>query len=399
MIHARATKSITREFISSKAAKLTESKTVAISLNALKYKAIDLALGNPDFPVQEEIKEAAVQAIRGDINHYADPCGPKLLRNAIAEKTSQYLNIKVDPETEITVTCGTTEAMINTLMAIVDPGDEVIVFEPFFGNYVQTITLSGGVPRYVRLHSPNWYIDEPELTCAFNARTKAVILNTPSNPTGKVFSRREIDLIADLCHKWDVVCVSDEIYEHMVFDGLKHISPIQLEDMRDRSIVISGMSKTYSVTGWRIGYAIAPPKITNVLRAVHYCTTAGTAAPLQTAAIVPLQMPEEYYQNLRRDYQFRRDRLNNILEPLGFVCYKPQGAFYLMANINGFGFANDVDFTNFLLKEVGVAVVPASSFYSRSANVNNMVRFCFAKSESTLTAAEQRLAKLAEYKT
>lgn len=398
MVYTTATVTNTRELISSRAAKLTESTTVAISLNAHKYKAIDLALGNPDFPVIEEIKEAGVQAIRGDINHYADPCGPKLLRNAISEKTSQCLNIKVDPETEITVTCGTTEAMINVLMAIVDPGDEVIVFEPFFGSYVQAITLCGGVPRYVRLHSPNWEFDEGDLICAFNARTKAVILNTPSNPTGKVFNRREINLIADLCHKWDVLCVSDEIYEHIVFDELEHISPIQLADMRARSIVISGMSKTYGVTGWRIGYTIASPKITNVLRAVHYCTTAGTAAPLQTAAIVPLQMPEEYYQNLRRDYQFRRDRLTKILEPLGFVCYKPQGAFYLMADISGFGFTNDVDFTNFLLKEVGVAVVPASSFYSRSDNVNNMVRFCFAKSESTLTTAELRLAKLAESK-
>ncbi|NJN09418.1 MAG: aminotransferase class I/II-fold pyridoxal phosphate-dependent enzyme [Richelia sp. RM1_1_1] len=389
------TESIAKELISSRAAKLTESITVAISLNAHKYKAIDLALGNPDFPVIEEIKEAGVQAIRGDINHYANPCGTKILRNAIAEKTSQSLNIKVDPETEITVTCGTTEAMINTLMTIVDPGDEVIVFEPFFGNYVQALTLCGAVPRYVRLHSPSWYIDERELTCAFNDRTKAVILNTPSNPTGKVFSSTEISLISDLCNKWDVVCVSDEIYEHIVFDGLKHISLIQSDDMRHRLILISGMSKTYGVTGWRIGYAIAPPKITNAIRAVHSCTTVGTASPLQTAGVVPLQMPEEYYQKLRRDYQFRRDRLSNILEPLGFVCYKPQGAFYMMANISKFGFANDVDFANFLLKEVGIAVVPGSSFYSKSANINNMVRLCFAKSESTLNTAEERLAKLA----
>ncbi len=386
---------IHRKFISSRTEQFIGSVITQIAHMGLDHKAIDLALGAPDFPAPKEVKDAAVQAIHSNINQYANMWGAKLLRNAIVEKVGRYLNIEINPETEVTVTCGATEAMLNVMMTVIEPGDEVIVFEPFYENHVSAASLSGAVLRYVPLHPPEWGFNEQDLAETFNPRTKAIILITPNNPTGKVFSREELRFVADLCHQWNVLCVTDELYEHIVFDGVTHISMIQLSDMRDRTILVNSLSKTYNVTGWRLGYIIAPPEITSVIRRLHEFTTAGASAPLQAAGVIALQLPDSYYQNLRRDIQKRRDRLMHILEPLGFRCYRPQGAYYLMADISSFGFANDIDFAGFLIKEIGVAAVPSGSFYSNPSDGRTMVRFCFSKADATLTTAEQRLARLA----
>jgi aspartate/methionine/tyrosine aminotransferase len=301
----------------------------------------------------------------------------------------------VDPEREITVTCGSTEGMIATLMATVDPGEEVIVFEPFYENYAPDAILSGARPVYVRLHAPDWTYDPDELRAAFGERTKAIILCNPNNPVGKVFSRDEMQLIADLCMEHDVLCITDEIYEHILYDGAQHICMAQLEGMRERTVVVNSMSKTYSVTGWRVGYCIAPPHITSAIRKVHDFLTVGAAAPLQAAGAFALSLPAQYYEHLATDYQARRDLFLPALEKAGFGVTVPRGAYYVMTDISRFGFANDVDFAMHLVREVGVACVPGSSFYHRPGDGAQQVRFCFCKKDETLLAAVDKLAKLA----
>ncbi len=385
---------MSRSPISRKAQQFTESVIREMTRLALEHGAINLAQGFPDFAAPEEVKEAAVAAIRADINQYAITWGARSFRQAIAERFERDTGLAIDPEREITVCCGATEAMVASMLAIVDPGDEVLIFEPFYENYGPDAIISGAVPRFVRLLAPGWTFDPQELAAAFNQRTRAVILNTPNNPTGKVFTRQELEVIADLAKRSNAYVLTDEIYQFLVYDGCRHISIATLPGMRERTITINGMSKTYSVTGWRVGYAIAPPEVTSGIRKMHDFLTVGAAAPLQEAGAAALRLPEEYYCKLCADYAQRRDRMLAALEQAGFRCFKPRGAYYVMTDISGFGFPDDLEFTRYLVEEVGVAVVPGSSFYSDPAAGSQQVRFAFCKTDATLDEAARRLMKL-----
>ncbi len=355
---------------------------------------INLAQGFPDFPAPAEVKRAACEAIEADINQYAITWGARDFREAIADKTLAFLGFRPDPEREITVCCGATEAMISTLLGIVNPGDEVVIFEPFYENYGPDAILSGAKPVYVPLKPPNWSFDLDQLSAAFSSRTRAIILNSPNNPTGKVFSREELNLIADLCQMRDVIAITDEIYEHIIYDGLEHVSMATVEGMRDRTVVINGMSKTYSVTGWRIGYTIAPPDITAAIRKVHDFLTVGAPAPLQEGGVVALRLPGSYYSQIAKDYQERRDFMVQELRNAGFGVFEPRGAYYAMTDISAFGFPDDVAFADWLVREVGIAVVPGSSFYSNPEAGSQQVRFAFPKRMQTLEAAASRLSSM-----
>src|ERR671939_748200 len=387
-----------RRRVSRKAERFTESVIREMTRLALKHGAINLSQGFPDFAAPADIKERAMQAIAEDVNQYAITWGARDFREAIARKTNWYLGLEIDPETEITVTCGSTEGMIAAMMATVDPGEEVIVFEPFYENYGPDAILSDARPRYVSLRAPDWSFDRDELRAAFNEKTKAIIICNPNNPTGKVFTRDEMEFIASLCQEYDALCFTDEIYEHILFPRedreVEHISMAQLEGMRDRTVVVNSMSKTYSVTGWRVGYVLAPPDITSAVRKVHDFLTVGAAAPLQRAGAYALRMPPEYYEELQRDYLRRRDMLVPVLEESGFGVFNPDGAYYIMTDTSAFGFRDDIEFTRFLVRDIGVAVVPGSSFYSRPELGSQQVRFCFCKKDETLEAAADRLRKL-----
>ena len=372
----------------------TESVIREMTRLCALHGGINLAQGFPDFPAPEAIKHAAIRAIQDDINQYAITWGAKSLRDAISRKVAHYNGLSADPETQITVCCGSTESMISSLLAIVDPGDEVIVFEPFYENYGPDSHLSGATPRFVTLHEPDWQFDERELSAAFNNRTKAIILNTPNNPTGKVFSREELEVVAALCRRWDVIAVTDEIYEHILYDGAEHISIAALDGMAERSITINAISKTYSVTGWRVGYVVAPPELTGAIRKVHDFLTVGAPAPLQEAAAVALDFAPEYYTDLANQYQARRDFMLEALERAGFRCFRPSGAYYIMTSIDRFGFKDDDAFARHLVQEIGVAPVPGGSFYRDKSMGADKVRFCFCKRWETLEEAGQRLAKL-----
>jgi aminotransferase len=282
-----------------------------------------------------------------------------------------------------------------TLVGLVEPGDEVINFEPFYENYGPDAILSGAVPRYVTLHEPDWTFDPDDLAAAFSNRTKAIILNTPNNPTGKVFTREELDVIARLCQQWDVVAISDEIYEHILYDGCRHVPIATIDGMADRTVTINSLSKTYSVTGWRVGWTISPPSLTGAIRKVHDFLTVGAAAPLQQAGVAALGMPDGYYTDLAERYRRRRDMLLKILERRRFRCYTPRGAYYIMTDISGFGFPDDVAFARYLVQEVGVAAVPGSSFYNDAAAGRTKLRFCFCKRDETLAEADRRMAAIA----
>jgi aspartate/methionine/tyrosine aminotransferase len=389
----------TKQFLSDKVSRFTESVIREMTRQAALYGAVNLAQGFPDFAAPAEIKAAARAAIESDVNQYAITWGAKNLRNAIARQMGAWQGIAVDPEKEVTVCCGSTEAMISTLLAVCNAGDEVVVFEPFYENYGPDAVLSGARPRFVKLRPPvadggEWTFDEKELRAAFDKNTKAIILNTPNNPTGKVFTRTELEVIRDLCVEFDVLCITDEIYEHILFDGTKHISMASLEGMEKRTVTINGMSKTYSVTGWRVGWAVGPEKITNAIRKVHDFLTVGAPAPLQEAGAAALSLPADYYAKLAEGYRVRRDHLIPALEAAGFKCFSPRGAYYVMTDISGFGFADDVQFVNYLVKEIGVAAVPGSSFYRDARDGARQVRFAFCKKVETLDAAAEKLAKL-----
>jgi aspartate/methionine/tyrosine aminotransferase len=387
---------VARRMLSAKAEQFTESVIREMTRLAMKHGAVNLSQGFPDFAAPAEIKEAARKAISDDINQYAITWGAKPLRDAIVEKFERTQGVRVDPEREITICCGSTEAMMSTMLAIINPGDEIVVFEPFYENYGPDAILSGATPRFVKLSPPDWTYDEPELAAAFGPHTKAIILNTPNNPTGKVFTRRELEFIRDLCVRWNAFCITDEIYEHILYDGTEHISMARIDGMRDRTIVINGMSKTYSVTGWRVGWAIAPPEPTAAIRKVHDFLTVGAAAPLQQAGAIALKSPQSYYEKLAADYTVRRERLLKILIAAGFTVFKPHGAYYIMTDVSGFDFPDDVAFAKFLVEKVGVAVVPGSSFYNDARDGATQVRFTFCKKETTLAAAEERLSRLPE---
>jgi aminotransferase len=383
-----------RARVSQKSLRFTESVIREMTRLAHQHGAVNLSQGFPDFPAPELIKEAAARAVAADVNQYAITWGAKSLRDALVAKQQRFTGLAFDPEREITVCCGATECMASVMLALVDPGDEVIVFEPFYENYGPDAILSGAVPRFVRLREPDWSFDPAELAAAFNARTRAVVVNTPNNPTGKVFSRVEMEQIAALCRKWDVVCVTDEIYEHILYDGAEHVTMAGLDGMRERTVTISGLSKTWSVTGWRIGWCLAPPELTNAIRKVHDSLTVGAPAPLQEAAAVALAMPQDYFRRLADSYRERREFLVPALERAGFKPFSPRGAYYVMTDISGFGFADDVAFARWLVAEGGVAAVPGSSFYSDPAAGSQRLRFHFARKRETLEAAAERLQSL-----
>ncbi len=393
---------ISKGRISKKAASFTESVIREMTREAIKHGAVNLGQGFPDFAAPEDIKNKAMEAIAADHNQYAITWGVKEFRDAIAKKTMWFLGLDIDPEAELTVTCGSTEGMIAAMMATVDPGEEVIVFEPFYENYSPDAILSDAVPVHVPLYqTPNGFLfDREQLRAAFNPRTKAIIICNPNNPTGKVFAREELEFIADLCKEFDVLAFTDEIYEHITYTDdaailpLEHISMATIEGMRERTVIVNSLSKTYSVTGWRVGYCIAPPDITAAIRKVHDFLTVGAANPLQHAGTYALSLPPEYYAGLRNEYQQKRDLIVPVLQQAGFGCISPQGAYYVMCDISGFGFADDVKFTRHLIREIGVAVVPGSSFYFDKQLGSQLVRFCFCKKDETLNAAAERLSKL-----
>jgi aminotransferase len=369
----------------------SESVIREMSRVAAQHGAINLAQGFPDFPMPAPMKDAACAAIHGDLNQYAVTWGSPPLRLAIAEKYRRWYDMAVDPETEVTVTCGATEAMASVFLALVDPGDEVIIFEPYYENYGPDAILADAKPVFVPLLAPDWRIDEARLRAAFTSRTKAIIVNTPHNPTGRVFTREEIGLIAELCVQHDVYAFTDEIYEHIRYAGNHH--PIaSWPGMRERTVTVSGLSKTFSCTGWRLGYAVAPEEETRAIRKVHDFLTVGAPAPLQAAGAVGMAFDADYYNHLALDYRARRDLLCGALAEAGFTFTVPEGAYYVLAGFSAISDLGDVEFARWLASEVGVVPVPGSSFYHKRALGRGLVRFAFCKRLETLEAAVERLA-------
>jgi len=381
-------------FQSERTSRFTESVIREMSRLAIRHQAVNLAQGFPDFGAPAEIKEAARNAIDADFNQYSITWGAKVLRDAIAAKYQRTYALQVDPEREITVVCGATEGMVASLLATADSGDEVIVFEPYYENYDPDIKLCGAVRKTVRLHAPDWRFDEAELRSAFSPRTKAIIINTPNNPTGKVFTREELEYIGKLCVEFDALAITDEIYEHITYDGRTHVPMITIPGLRDRCILINSMSKTFSVTGWRVGWVIASPALTDSIRKVHDFLTVAAASPLQHASAMALSLPDSYFAGLSTEYAERKDRLLPLLEQAGFRCFMPGGAYYVMTDISAFGFKDDVAFSRHMLDHVGVVGVPGSSFYSKPEDGAQRMRFCFCKKLETLDAAGERFAKL-----
>ena len=380
--------------VSRKAGQFTESVIREMTRLAIEYGAMNLAQGFPDFAAPAEVKEAAMRAIADDVNQYAITWGAREFRRAIAERFRKDTGLEIDPEREITVTCGATEAMIASLLAVVDPGDEVVVFEPFYENYGPDAVICGAAPRFVRLEPPDWTFDAHDLRSAVTEHTRAVIVNTPNNPTGKVFTPGELQTIAEAVLGSNAYVVTDEIYQYMTYDGARHVSMASLPGMRERTITLNALSKSYSVTGWRVGYAIAPAEVTSAIRKMHDFLTVGAAAPLQEAGVTALRLPDEYYLELARAYARRRDRMLESLANAGFRCYKPLGAYYIMTDISEFGFKDDAEFARHLVRDIGVAVVPGSSFYRDARLGCQQVRFCFSKKDATLDEAARRLQKL-----
>lgn len=358
------------------------------------HNAVNLSQGFPDFEAPMAVKEAACASIRDEQNQYAPPYGTRPLREAIAADFGVRHGVPIVADEQVTVCCGSTEAMMAVMMGCIDPGDEVIVFEPFYENYGPDAIMAGAQPKFVRLRGPEWTFDPDELKRAFSNRTRAIVINSPNNPTGKVFTRAELEMIASLCLQWDVLAISDEIYERIVYDARPHVSIASLPGMADRTVVTSGLSKTYSVTGWRIGWAIAPASLTGGIRKIHDFLTVVAPTPFMDAGVVALSMPPESYLALAADYQARRDLMLDILTRHGFATYQPGGAYYVMVDVAKFGFASDTEFALHLIKDVGVATIPGSSFYIDPASAPQTVRFCYSKRIETLQEADRRLAAL-----
>jgi len=384
-----------RRFQSARTSEFKESVIREMTRLAMEHGAVNLAQGFPDFAAPAEVKTAARNAIADDANQYSITWGAPPFRKAICDYYRRFYEIELDSQREITVCCGATEGMIASLLALINPGDEIVLFEPFYENYWPDSQLSGALCRYVTLRPPAWTFDPAELRAAFTSRTRAFILNSPNNPTGRVFSRSEITQIARLCEEYDCLLITDEIYEHIIFDGERHVPPITLEGMRDRCVLVNSLSKTFSVTGWRVGWVIAPPDLSSSIRKVHDFLTVGAATPLQQAGITALHLPDCYFSGLASGYQHKRDMLIGILENAGFKCHVPKGAYYIMCDISGFGFESDVAFSRYLVEDIGVAAVPGSSFFSNPADGRQLIRFCFAKKPETLQAAAEKFNRLA----
>ena len=379
---------------SAKASSFTESVIRDMTRLANQHGAINLGQGFPDFPAPQELKDAAARAIAEDHNQYPITWGVPAFREAIAAAYLRDHDMTIDPETEICVTCGSTEAMIASMLGVLDPGDEVVVFEPFYENYGPDSIIAGAVPRLVSLRPPDWTFDEAELRAAFGPRTRAIVINTPNNPTGKVFTREELAAIADLCVEHDAIAITDEIYEHITYDGAEHVPIATLPGLAERTITISALSKTYSVTGWRVGWAIASAPLMAGVRPVHDFLTVAAAAPLQVAGITALQLPPSYFERMRADYAQRRDVMLQVLAASGFeVASPPRGAYYVMADCSHLGIGDDVATARHLVEHVGVASVPGSSFVSDPADGAHLLRFAFCKRVETLEAAGERLSR------
>ena len=361
-----------------------------------QYGAINLAQGFPDFDPPGVLKHAAARAINQGYNQYSTTYGLIGLRQAIARKMHDYNRVDYDPNREVTVTCGTTEGMMASLLGLLDPGNEVVILEPFYENYGPDTILSGARCRYVTLDEPEFAIREEALKRAFNKKTKAIILNSPHNPTGRVFTREELGVIRDLCEDYDAYAVTDEIYEHVLYDGRKHVSIASLDGMRDRTITISGFSKTYSMTGWRVAYVVAEKAVSSAIRKVHDFLTVCAPTPLQQACITALRLPPSYYNTLRRDYNESRGLLMEALTLSGFKCYKPEGAYYVWTDIQGTGFTDDRKLAQHLITKVGVGSVPGSSFYHKPASGRLMLRFSFSKKPETIRKAARRLSRFTQ---
>jgi aspartate/methionine/tyrosine aminotransferase len=373
----------------------TESVIREMTRIAQLNEAVNLAQGFPDFPMPEPMKEAACTAITADINQYAVTWGSAALRLAIAEKYRRWYGMQVDYAQEITVTCGATEAMASVFLALIDPGDEVIIFEPYYENYGPDAILAGARPVFVPLERPYWSIDPERLAKAFTKRTRAIVLNTPHNPTGRVFTRAEISMIAELCRQNDAWAITDEIYEHIRYAGQHHVIATW-PGMRERTVTISGLSKTFSCTGWRLGYAIAPPAQTAAIRKVHDFLTVGAPAPLQAAGAVGLSFDADYFNHLALDYRARRHIMVEALAEAGFTFSVPEGAYYILADFSGLSDMDDVSFAKWMAEEIGVAAVPGSSFYHHRELGRSLVRFAFCKRIDTLKRASERLARVRE---
>ncbi len=375
---------------------LTESVIREMTRVALDQGAINLAQGFPDFPAPEVLKDAACAAIRNDVNQYAVTWGSPRLRRAVAGHYADFYGMDVDPDGEITITCGATEAVAAAMVALVNPGDEVIVFEPFYENYAPDALLVGATPVMVPLAPPDFPLDPDRLASAVSDRTRAILINTPNNPTGKVFTADELECVAQVAREHDLLVITDEIYEHIVYDGT-HVPLATLEGMRNRTVTISGLSKTFAVTGWRLGSVVAPPDLTLAIRKVHDYLTVGTAAPLQEAGAVGLEsLGRDYYENLRTSYRRRRDVMIDALDRAGFACSRPAGAYYVLADFSGISDLDDTAFCLELAREAGVVPVPGSSFFSDPDRGRSLVRFAFCKRVQTLEAAGERLYRFAE---
>lgn len=351
---------------------------------AVEYDAINLAQGMPDDDPPQELIEAAVDALRNGHNQYSFTWGAPPLRQAIAEHYSKRWEVEVDPDTEVTVTLGATEAVIASLLSTVDPGDEVILFEPFYENYLPGAHLATATPKFVTLTPPDFRIEQERLEQVITPRSRVLVLNTPNNPTGRVFSLNELEAVAEVCRRHNLVLISDEIYEYITYDGHRHISPATLPGMRDRTITISGLSKTYSATGWRIGYAVAAPRLTDGLRKVHDFNTACAPTPLQVAAVAAFSLPERYYYNLAKRYQEKRDHLARILQGAGLSVTLPQGTYFLFADATPWGFPDSFKAAEFLASSAGVACVPGGVYFVPEREPAPLLRFCFCKGESLL---------------
>lgn len=355
---------------------------------------MNLAQGFPDFPAPAELLAAAQAALSDGHNQYTITWGAKPFRDAIAAKYKRTYGLELDPEREITVCCGSTEGMIASMLAVTDPDDEIVIFEPYYENYGPDSLLCGARRRYVTLHPPDWTFDPVELRAAFSDRTKAIIVNTPNNPTGKVFNRSELLQIAELCQEYDTLAITDEIYEHILYDGTAHVPIMTLPGMRDRTILVNSMSKTYSVTGWRVGWVLGAPDLSDSIRKVHDFLTVGAAAPLQYAGILALSFPDAYYDALSGEYAEKRNHLLEVLTDSGLQPYRPAGAYYVMSRFDGLGYDSDTEFARHLIENIGVAAVPGSSFFEHREKGSRLIRFCFCKRPETLDRARDLLRQL-----
>jgi aspartate/methionine/tyrosine aminotransferase len=360
---------------------------------AIEHDAVYLGQVFPNFDGPDFIKDAAVDAMRAGKNQYAPLSGVSSLRRAIAERFTSRTGIDVDPDAHVTVTSGCTEALASTFLGLINPGNEVVIVEPFYDSYPADVALAGAIPRFVTLSPPNFELDEEALRAVFSPATKAILINTPHNPTGRVFSRSELELVAMLCKEHDAIAITDEVYEDLVFEGT-HLSLAELDGMWERTLTLSSLGKTFSLTGWKVGWAVGPPALTQGVRAAHQFVTFATATPLQHGAAAALRAPQSFYQELTTAYRQRRDVLIDGLSGLGFEVFAPEGTYFVLADHTGFGFADDVAFARHMVADIGVAVIPPSAFYHRREDGKSLVRFAFCKDEETIERALERMTKL-----